>query len=37
MIEESSSPNTYRRLMQSPNWIPFYDDGGVVLFGRADA
>ncbi|MEJ7639967.1 MAG: hypothetical protein WKF75_18845, partial [Singulisphaera sp.] len=37
MIQESSSPNTYRRLMQSPNWIPFYDDGGVVLFGRADA
>ena len=37
MIEESSSPNTYRRLMQSPNWIPFYDDGDVVLFGRADA
>ncbi len=37
MIQESSSPNTYRRLMQSPNWIPFYDDGGVILFGRADA
>ena len=23
--------------MQSPNWIPFYDDGRVVMFGRADA
>ena len=37
MIEQSSAPNTYRRLMQSPNWIPFYDDGSVVMFGRADA
>lgn len=37
MIHESSSPITYRRLMQSPDWIPFYDDGGVVMFGRADA
>jgi hypothetical protein len=23
--------------MQSLNWIPFYDDGRVVMFGRADA
>jgi tetratricopeptide (TPR) repeat protein len=37
MIESSGAPNTYRRLMQSPNWIPFYDDGRVVMFGRADA
>jgi tetratricopeptide (TPR) repeat protein len=37
MIQEATSPNTYRRLMQSPNWIPFYDDGNVVLFGRTDA
>ena len=28
---------TYKRLSQSPNWIPFYDDGRVILFGRADA
>ncbi len=28
---------TYKRLNQSPNWIPFYDDGRVVIFGRADA
>ena len=28
---------TYRRLSQSPNWIPFYDDGRVVMFGRSDA
>jgi tetratricopeptide (TPR) repeat protein len=31
------SPNTYRTLMQSPNWVPFYDDGQTVMFGRADA
>ena len=37
MIEEAASPNTYRRLMQSPNWVPFHDDGKIVLFGRADA
>ena len=29
--------DTYKRLTQSPNWIPFYDDGRVVIFGRADA
>ena len=23
--------------MQSPNWVPFYDDGQIVMFGRADA
>jgi tetratricopeptide (TPR) repeat protein len=37
MIDSGSSPRTYERLMQSPNWIPFYDDGRVVMFGRADA
>ena len=37
MIEESSSPATYLLLMQSPNWVPFYDDGNVIMFGRADA
>ena len=37
MIDSLDSPRTYRRLMQSPNWIPFYDDGRVVMFGRADA
>lgn len=37
MIQPSSSPNTYRALFQSPNWIPYHDDGQVVLFGRADA
>jgi len=37
MIEESRAPKTYQRLMQSLNWIPFYDDGSVVMFGRADA
>jgi hypothetical protein len=37
MIEPVDAPNTYQRLMQSLNWIPFYDDGRVVMFGRADA
>jgi tetratricopeptide (TPR) repeat protein len=41
MIETESSlngsPITYRRLMQSTNWVPFYDDGRIVMFGRADA
>ena len=37
MIDSGGAPKTYRRLMQSPNWIPFYDDGRVVMFGRADA
>jgi tetratricopeptide (TPR) repeat protein len=37
MIETGASPATYRRLMQSPNWVPFYDDGRIVMFGRADA
>ena len=33
----SGAIETYKRLTQSPNWIPFYDDGRVVIFGRADA
>jgi tetratricopeptide (TPR) repeat protein len=37
MIEPTDSPITYVKLMQSPNWIPFYDDGRIVMFGRADA
>ncbi len=39
MIEAGfgGSPITYQRLMQSPNWVPFYDDGRIVMFGRADA
>jgi len=31
------APNTYTKLLSSPNWIPFYDDGTVVIFGRADS
>ena len=31
------SPKTYSKLMNSKDWIPFYDDGAVVMFGRADA
>jgi tetratricopeptide (TPR) repeat protein len=37
MIETGTAPMTYRRLMKSPNWVPFYDDGRIVMFGRADA
>lgn len=37
MIESSGAPRTYQRLMTSPNWIPFYDDGRVVMFGRTDS
>ncbi len=40
MIEPAvvgGAPNTYRKLMRSPNWVPFYDDGRIVMFGRADA
>jgi tetratricopeptide (TPR) repeat protein len=37
MIDYEGAPETYKRLSQSPNWIPFYDDGRVVMFGRADA
>ncbi len=37
MIEPTDSPLTYVKLMQSPNWVPFYDDGRIVMFGRADA
>ncbi|WP_337176476.1 tetratricopeptide repeat protein [Paludisphaera sp.] len=37
MVDAQAARNTYRRLSQSPNWIPFHDDGKVVMFGRADA
>jgi tetratricopeptide (TPR) repeat protein len=32
-----NAPRTYVKLMSSPNWVPFYDDGAVVMFGRTDA
>jgi tetratricopeptide (TPR) repeat protein len=37
MIDIASSPLTYDKLMHSPHWILFHDDGNIVLFGRADA
>lgn len=37
MLHPAASPNTFRALSLSPNWIPFYDDGAVALFGRSDA
>ena len=37
MVEPIDAPLTYQRLFQSPNWVPFYDDGRIVMFGRADA
>ncbi len=42
MIQVSGDPSgnapiTFTRLMASPNWVPFYDDGAIALFGRSDA
>jgi tetratricopeptide (TPR) repeat protein len=37
MVEPSDAPNTHKKLLKSPNWVPFYDDGRIVMFGRADA
>ncbi len=39
MIEvgPQQSPTTYQHLMRSPHWLPFYDDGRIIMFGRADA
>ncbi len=37
MIEPTRSPRTYGNLFSSPNWVPFYDDGRIVMFGRHDA
>ena len=37
MIEPAEARVTYGRLLHSPNWVPFYDDGRIVMFGRADA
>ncbi|QEH33271.1 hypothetical protein OJF2_17720 [Aquisphaera giovannonii] len=37
MIDADGAPDTIRRLSHSPRWIPYYDDGHTMLFGRADA
>ncbi len=37
MIEPMDSNLTYQKLKDSRNWIPFYDDGRIAMFGRADA
>jgi len=37
MIQPETAPNTVRVLGQSPNWVPFYDDGAVIIYGRTDA
>ena len=37
MLDVANAQRTYQRLIRSPNWILFYDDGNVVMFGRADA
>ena len=36
LIQANGAPRTYLKLMTSTNWIPFYDDGSVQMFGRAD-
>ena len=37
MIETGTAPMTYKTLMKSADWIPFHDDGTIVMFGRSDA
>lgn len=43
MVPIGADPNiqntarVYNGLANSPNWMPFYDDGTVILFGRKDA
>ena len=37
MIQTAGAPLTYGKLMNSPNWTPFYDDGANVMFGRNDS
>lgn len=37
LSSDPNVPRVYQRLTASEDWIPFYDDGRVVLFGRADA
>ncbi len=37
MIEPIAAEQTYARLMNGLNWIPFYDDGRIVMYGRKDA
>ena len=37
MIDPRESSKTYARLMDGLNWIPFYDDGQVAMFGRKNA
>jgi hypothetical protein len=34
---EREARQTLSRLSTSPNWIQFYDDGSVAIYGRADA
>lgn len=37
MTLDPNAPKVFESLSNSPDWIPFYDDGQVALFGRADA
>jgi tetratricopeptide (TPR) repeat protein len=37
MLPFSSATRTYAGMADNPDWIPFYDDGHIILFGRADA
>lgn len=37
MLQTAAMPVTYAKLMNSPNWVPFYDDGAVSMFGRKQA
>ncbi len=37
MIQLDHSPRTYQALVSNKQWVPFYDDGAVVMFGQPDA
>lgn len=37
MSLDPNAPKVFESLSRSPDWIPFYDDGLVALFGRSDA
>jgi tetratricopeptide (TPR) repeat protein len=37
MVNPESDSPVVEGLFASPDWIPFYDDGNIIMFGRADA
>ncbi len=37
MLSIENSPRTYTALLAGKQWIPFYDDGAVAMFGQPEA